>query len=75
MLTDERRCRCALRETFETTGLRPKDLRVEEGFKIELKYLSGTRYLNTHIFYIILMVNHGINFQAKESSISTCTDP
>ena len=35
--------RCALRETFEATGLSPKDLRVEEGFKIELKYLSGTR--------------------------------
>lgn len=40
---DQHYRRCALRETFETTGLSPKDLRIEEGFKIELKYLSGTR--------------------------------
>lgn len=35
--------RCALREAFETTGLSPKDLRIEEGFTIGLTYLSGTR--------------------------------
>ncbi|KAF7723412.1 nudix (nucleoside diphosphate linked moiety X)-type motif 2 [Apophysomyces ossiformis] len=43
VIGQEDEIQCALRETFETTGLSPKELRVEEGFKIELTYLSGTR--------------------------------
>ncbi|KAI8578715.1 hypothetical protein K450DRAFT_245163 [Umbelopsis ramanniana AG] len=35
--------KCALRAAFEIIGLNPKDLRIEEGFKIEVKYLSGTK--------------------------------
>jgi len=36
--------RCALRETLEITGLSVKDLKVEDGFRAEIKYLSGTKY-------------------------------
>lgn len=46
----KKKIRCALRETFEATGLRPKELHVEEGFAIELKYLSGTKY-SVNIIY------------------------
>ncbi|KAI8089391.1 uncharacterized protein BX664DRAFT_314602 [Halteromyces radiatus] len=49
--------RCALRETFETTGLGPKQLRIEEGFKIELKYLSGTRPKKV-IYYLAQLIDH-----------------
>ncbi|KAI7865651.1 hypothetical protein BDF14DRAFT_1744067 [Spinellus fusiger] len=51
--------KCALRETFETTGLSPKDLRVEDGFKIEVTYLSGTR--PKRVAYYLAQVNdhHG----------------
>jgi len=47
--------KCALRAAFEIIGLNPKDLRIEEGFKIEVKYLSGTKpkkvsyYLAQHL--------------------------
>ncbi|KAI9289722.1 hypothetical protein BC943DRAFT_80878 [Umbelopsis sp. AD052] len=34
---------CGLRAAFEIIGVNPKDLRIEEGFKIEVKYLSGTK--------------------------------
>lgn len=37
--------RCALRETVEITGLNPKDLHIDENFKAEIKYLSGTKYV------------------------------
>ncbi|KAG2173776.1 hypothetical protein INT43_005196 [Umbelopsis isabellina] len=35
--------KCALRAAFEIIGLNPKDLKIEDGFKIEVKYLSGTK--------------------------------
>ncbi|KAK4515685.1 Glycerol-3-phosphate/dihydroxyacetone phosphate acyltransferase [Mucor velutinosus] len=43
VIGNEDEIKCALRETLEATGLRPKELHVEEGFAIELKYLSGTK--------------------------------
>ncbi|KAI7875390.1 hypothetical protein K492DRAFT_210976 [Lichtheimia hyalospora FSU 10163] len=43
VIGQEDEVKCALREAFETTGLSPKDLRIEEGFTIGLTYLSGTR--------------------------------
>ncbi|GAN08122.1 bis(5'-nucleosyl)-tetraphosphatase [Mucor ambiguus] len=43
VIGNEDEIKCALRETLEATGLHPKELHVEEGFTIELKYLSGTK--------------------------------
>ncbi|KAL7319257.1 hypothetical protein PS15m_002415 [Mucor circinelloides] len=43
VIGNEDEIKCALRETLEATGLQPKELHVEEGFAIELKYLSGTK--------------------------------
>ncbi|KAL9537231.1 hypothetical protein MBANPS3_011962 [Mucor bainieri] len=43
VIGNEDEIKCALRETLEATGIHPKELHVEEGFAIELKYLSGTK--------------------------------
>lgn len=43
VIGNEDEIKCALRETLEATGLHPKELHVEDGFAIELKYLSGTK--------------------------------
>ncbi|KAF9082422.1 nudix (nucleoside diphosphate linked moiety X)-type motif 2 [Mortierella sp. GBA35] len=43
VIGDEDELKCALRETTEITGLAVKDLKVEESFRAEIKYLSGTR--------------------------------
>ncbi|KAK3827673.1 MAG: hypothetical protein J3Q66DRAFT_320835 [Benniella sp.] len=43
VIGDEDELKAALRETVEITGLSVKDLRVEESFRAEIKYLSGTR--------------------------------
>ncbi|KAL1921850.1 uncharacterized protein VTP21DRAFT_10492 [Calcarisporiella thermophila] len=50
--------KCALRETLELTGIPMKDLRVEENFKVEIKYLSGTRPKNVAIF-LARLSDHG----------------
>ncbi|KAF9965773.1 hypothetical protein BGZ65_000628, partial [Modicella reniformis] len=42
VIGDEDELKAALRETLEITGLSVKDLRVEESFRAEIKYLSGT---------------------------------
>ncbi|KAF9924629.1 nudix (nucleoside diphosphate linked moiety X)-type motif 2 [Linnemannia zychae] len=43
VIGDEDELKCALRETVEITGLSVKDLKVEESFRAEIKYLSGTK--------------------------------
>ncbi|KAF9901762.1 nudix (nucleoside diphosphate linked moiety X)-type motif 2 [Linnemannia zychae] len=43
VIGDEDELKCALRETLEITGLSIKDLKVEESFRAEIKYLSGTK--------------------------------
>ncbi|KAG0368682.1 nudix (nucleoside diphosphate linked moiety X)-type motif 2 [Gamsiella multidivaricata] len=43
VIGDEDELKAALRETLEITGLSVKDLRVEDAFRAEIKYLSGTR--------------------------------
>ncbi|KAG0048610.1 nudix (nucleoside diphosphate linked moiety X)-type motif 2 [Linnemannia elongata] len=43
VIGDEDELKCALRETLEITGLSVKDLKVEESFRAEIKYLSGTK--------------------------------
>ncbi|KAI8646436.1 hypothetical protein BD408DRAFT_410223 [Parasitella parasitica] len=43
VIGNEDEIKCALRETHEATGLGPKELNIEEGFAIELTYLSGTK--------------------------------
>ncbi|KAI8975977.1 hypothetical protein BDB01DRAFT_853480 [Pilobolus umbonatus] len=58
VIGNEDELKCALRETFETTGLRPNELRVEEGFAIELKYLSGTSPKKVKYYMAQLMDSH-----------------
>ncbi|KAG0200419.1 nudix (nucleoside diphosphate linked moiety X)-type motif 2 [Mortierella sp. GBA30] len=43
VIGDEDELKCALRETLEITGLSVKDLKVEDSFRAEIKYLAGTR--------------------------------
>ncbi|KAG0360185.1 hypothetical protein BGX24_005605, partial [Mortierella sp. AD032] len=43
VIGDEDELKCALRETLEITGLSVKDLKVEDSFRAEIKYLSGTK--------------------------------
>ncbi|KAF9203026.1 hypothetical protein BGZ49_006878 [Haplosporangium sp. Z 27] len=43
VIGDEDELKAALRETLEITGLSVKDLKVEDSFRAEIKYLSGTR--------------------------------
>ncbi|KAF9578311.1 nudix (nucleoside diphosphate linked moiety X)-type motif 2 [Lunasporangiospora selenospora] len=42
VIGDEDERKCAIRQTLEITGLSVKDLRVDESFRAEIKYLSGT---------------------------------
>ncbi|KAG2195420.1 hypothetical protein INT47_002859 [Mucor saturninus] len=58
VIGNEDEIKCALRETFETTGLRPSELRIEEGFTIELKYLSGTKPKKVQYHLAQLLDNH-----------------
>ncbi|CAG8478157.1 23023_t:CDS:2 [Rhizophagus irregularis] len=43
VIRQEDEVKCALRNTIETTALSVRDLRIEEGFRAEITYLSGTR--------------------------------
>ncbi|KAG0248404.1 hypothetical protein BG011_000111 [Mortierella polycephala] len=43
VIGDEDEQKCALRETLEITGLSIKDLKIEDSFRAEIKYLSGTK--------------------------------
>lgn len=58
VIGNEDEIKCALRETYENTGLRPTDLRIEEGFAIELKYLSGTKPKRVKYHLAQLVDNH-----------------
>ncbi|CAO3661681.1 unnamed protein product [Rhizopus stolonifer] len=46
-----------IKETFEVTGLRPNELRIEEGFAIELRYLSGTRAKKVK-YHLAQLIDH-----------------
>ncbi|KAI7902453.1 uncharacterized protein BX663DRAFT_76035 [Cokeromyces recurvatus] len=71
IIGNEEDIKCALRETFETTGLKPSELHIEEGFAIELKYLSGTKPKKVKYYLAELINNHvrllphaeGVHFQ------------
>ncbi|KAI9270123.1 hypothetical protein EDC94DRAFT_598181 [Helicostylum pulchrum] len=58
IIGNEEEIKCALRETFEATGLRPTDLRIEEGFVIEFKYLSDTKPKKVKYYLAQLLDNH-----------------
>ncbi|KAI8083864.1 hypothetical protein BDF21DRAFT_416793 [Thamnidium elegans] len=58
IIGNEEEIKCALRETFEATGLRPSDLRIEEGFVIEFKYLSDTKPKKVKYYLAQLLDNH-----------------
>lgn len=58
VIGNEDEIKCALRETLEATGLHPKELHVEEGFAIELKYLSGTKPKRVKYHLAQLMDSH-----------------
>ncbi|ORZ05799.1 hypothetical protein BCR42DRAFT_427797 [Absidia repens] len=58
VLGQEDELKCALRETFEATGLGPHLLRIEEGFKIQLRYLSGTKPKKVVYYLAQLVDNH-----------------
>ncbi|RIB12810.1 hypothetical protein C2G38_2199671 [Gigaspora rosea] len=47
----------AFHNTIEITGLLVKDLRVEEGFRAEITYLSGTRPKRV-VYYLAQVSNH-----------------
>ncbi|CAO3663691.1 unnamed protein product [Rhizopus microsporus] len=46
-----------IKETFEATGLRPTELRIEEGFAVELRYLSGTKAKRVK-YHLAQLVDH-----------------
>ncbi|KAI9485817.1 MAG: hypothetical protein EXX96DRAFT_613668 [Benjaminiella poitrasii] len=79
IIGNEEDIKCALRETFETTGLRPSELHIEEGFAIELKYLSGTKPKKVKYYLAQLVNNHvrllpnaeGVHFQWFNQAIAS----
>ncbi|CEP10318.1 hypothetical protein [Parasitella parasitica] len=58
VIGNEDEIKCAIRETHEATGLGPKDLHIEEGFAIELRYLSGTKPKKVKYHLAQLTDNH-----------------
>ncbi|KAI9280052.1 hypothetical protein BY458DRAFT_553467 [Sporodiniella umbellata] len=60
--------KCALRETFEVAGLRPSELRVEEGFAIEIRYLSGTRAKKVK-YYLAQLIDHHVRLLPNAEGI------
>ncbi|CAG8597750.1 8289_t:CDS:2 [Ambispora gerdemannii] len=57
--------KCALRNTIEITGLSPKDLRIEDNFRVEIKYLSGTRPKRV-VYYLAQAIDHARIFTSGE---------
>ncbi|CAG8600242.1 2558_t:CDS:2, partial [Ambispora leptoticha] len=57
--------KCALRNTIEITGLSPKDLRIEDNFRVEIKYLSETRPKRV-VYYLAQAIDHARIFTAGE---------
>ncbi|KAF9408224.1 hypothetical protein BGZ94_002390 [Podila epigama] len=58
VIGDEDELKCALRETLEITGLSIKDLKVEDNFRAEIKYLSGTKPKRV-IYYLAELIDSG----------------
>ncbi|KAG0339840.1 nudix (nucleoside diphosphate linked moiety X)-type motif 2 [Podila humilis] len=58
VIGDEDELKCALRETLEITGLSIKDLRVEDSFRAEIKYLSGTKPKRV-VYYLAELTDSG----------------
>jgi hypothetical protein len=69
VIRQEDEVKCALRNTIEITGLSVKDIRIEEGFRAEITYLSGTRPKRV-VYYLAQVSDHarvyttgeGLNF-------------
>ncbi|CAG8578526.1 6289_t:CDS:2 [Funneliformis caledonium] len=57
VIRQEDEVKCALRNTIEITGLSVKDLRIEEGFRAEITYLSGTRPKRV-VYYLAQVSDH-----------------
>ncbi|KAI8070012.1 hypothetical protein BC940DRAFT_296725 [Gongronella butleri] len=57
LLDQDDEAKCALREAVEATGLSPNSLLIEEGFKVEVKYLSGTTPKRV-IYFLAQLVDH-----------------
>ncbi|KAF9379065.1 nudix (nucleoside diphosphate linked moiety X)-type motif 2 [Podila verticillata] len=58
VIGDEDELKCALRETLEITGLSIKDLKVEDSFRAEIKYLSGTKPKRV-VYYLAELTDSG----------------
>ncbi|CAI2178434.1 6132_t:CDS:2 [Funneliformis geosporum] len=57
VIRQEDEVKCALRNTIEITGLSVKDLRIEEDFRAEITYLSGTRPKRV-VYYLAQVSDH-----------------
>ncbi|KAG0236144.1 nudix (nucleoside diphosphate linked moiety X)-type motif 2 [Actinomortierella wolfii] len=57
VIGDEDELKAAIRETLEITGLSVKDLRIEDGFRAELKYLSGNRPKRV-VYHLAELIDH-----------------
>nr|CAG8581482.1 1680_t:CDS:2 [Entrophospora candida] len=57
VIRQEDEVKCALRNTIEITGLSVKDIRIEEGFRAEITYLSETRPKRV-VYYLAQVTDH-----------------
>ncbi|CAG8433359.1 1568_t:CDS:2 [Diversispora eburnea] len=70
--------KCALRNTLEITGLSVNDLRIEDDFKVEITYLSGTRPKRV-VYYLaqasdyarVYTSGEGLNFAWLSLNVAT----
>ncbi|CAG8632188.1 26930_t:CDS:2 [Gigaspora margarita] len=65
VIRQEDEVKCALRNTIEITGLSVKDLRIEEGFRAEITYLSGTRPKRV-VYYLAQVSDHARVYTSGE---------
>ncbi|KAF9975003.1 nudix (nucleoside diphosphate linked moiety X)-type motif 2 [Actinomortierella ambigua] len=57
VIGDEDELKAAIRETLEITGLSVKDLKIEDGFRAELKYLSGNKPKRV-VYHLAELIDH-----------------
>ncbi|CAG8768252.1 24669_t:CDS:2, partial [Racocetra persica] len=65
VIRQEDEVKCALRNTIEITGLSVKDLRIEDGFRAEITYLSGTRPKRV-VYYLAQVSDHARVYTSGE---------
>lgn len=78
VIGDEDELKCALRETLEITGLSVKDLKIEDSFRAEIKYLAGTRPKRV-VYYLaeltdsakVLPTGEGVQFSWCNPQLAT----